>query len=136
MLSYITSHQYIRGLKMDGFFVGWPNPPKINTLKQILMNSPYIVLAVQKEDQKLVGFTNAITDGVLSAYIPLLEVLPDYQGQGVGKKLAQIMLKQLASFYMIDLSCDESVQSFYEQLGMQKSLGMRIRNYQFQAGKK
>ncbi len=28
----------------------------------------------------VVGFVNALSDGRLSAYIPLLEVLPDYRG--------------------------------------------------------
>ena len=31
---------------------------------------------------RVVGFVTAISDGVLSAYIPLLEVLPEYQGAG------------------------------------------------------
>ncbi|MEM9907537.1 MAG: hypothetical protein AAF921_21205 [Cyanobacteria bacterium P01_D01_bin.44] len=37
----------------------------------------------------MVGFITAITDHVLSVYIPLLEVLPPYQGQGVCTQIDQ-----------------------------------------------
>ncbi|WP_338055248.1 GNAT family N-acetyltransferase [Shimazuella alba] len=34
-----------------------------------------------------------MSDGVLSAYIPLLGVLPAYQNQGIGKILVESLLK-------------------------------------------
>ncbi|MFT4968487.1 MAG: ribosomal protein S18 acetylase RimI-like enzyme [Chitinophagales bacterium] len=40
------------------------------------------------QNQKVIGFINAISDKTLSAYLPLIEVLPSYQKQGVGKNIS------------------------------------------------
>lgn len=82
----------------------------------------------------VVGFITAITDHVLSAYIPLLEVLPSYQGQGIGLELVQRMLEKLNSIYMVDLLCDPDLQPFYARAGMQPASGMLVRNYHQQSG--
>ena len=87
------------------------------------------------DNEKVVGFITAHTDKVLSAYIPFLEVLPDYQKLGLGKELTKKMLIQLKAYYMIDLLCDEDIQPFYEKLQMQRATGMLIRNYDKQSGK-
>lgn len=116
-----------------GFFVGWPNPPLPATHYRILANSAAIVLA-RSEDGNVVGFITAISDGVSCAYIPHLEVLPAYQGQGIGTALLQRMLDKLNHLYMIDLVCDPELQPFYERLGMRAAVGMVIRNYDKQAG--
>lgn len=70
-----------------------------------------------------------------SAYIPLLEVLPEYQNQGIGKKLIQLLLEELKDIYMIDLICDEELQPYYEKVGMMKAKGMISRNYKYQSGR-
>lgn len=130
--------QTLEGISPDmlkgGFFVNWPNPPTPETHFELLQNSYRVVLALDEESKKVVGFINAISDGVLSVYIPLLEVLPKYQNQGIGSKLVKIMLDQLKHLYMIDLLCDENLQSYYEKLGMNKAQGMMIRNYKNQSG--
>ncbi len=82
----------------------------------------------------MVGFINAISDGVLSAYIPLLEVLPAYQGQGIGTELARRMLDKLRDLYMIDLLCDADLQPFYARLGMRPYTAMLFRNFDRQNG--
>ena len=69
--------QTLEGIHPDmlkgGFFVNWPNPPTPETHYQLLKNSYRVVLALDKKSQQVVGFINAISDGVLSAYIPLRE---------------------------------------------------------------
>ena len=93
-----------------------------------MRGSSHIVLA--REGRRVVGFITAISDGVLSAYIPLLEVLPDFQGRGVGKELTRRLLTQLDGLYMVDLSCDEELVPFYEALGLARldaALGLRNR---------
>lgn len=82
----------------------------------------------------VVGFITAISDGVSCAYIPLLEVLPAYQGQGIGTNLMTRLLARLREHYMIDLLCDPEVQPFYAKVGMQPAVGMCVRNYGYQAG--
>lgn len=61
---------------------------------------------------QVIGFITALTDGVLSAYIPLLEVLAEHRGRGVGGLLTRLMLADLSDLYMIDLVCDEELQPF------------------------
>lgn len=82
------------------------------------------------------GFITAISDEVLSAYIPFLEVLPEYQRQGIGRKLARLMLQQLRGLYMIDLLCDKDLQPFYRRLGLSQASGMMIRDRKHQSGKR
>jgi ribosomal protein S18 acetylase RimI-like enzyme len=80
-ITYTSDLNDLDILGLTGFFVGWPNPPSIEVFKKILRGSYYVVLAI--EEKRLVGFVNSISDGILSAYIPLLEVLPGYQGKGI-----------------------------------------------------
>lgn len=129
---YTNDKQKISELSVSGFFVGWPNPPSEQTLKKILMNSQHIYLAL--DGQNLVGFINAISDQVLSSYIPLLEVLPQYQGKGIGQKLVALIKEDLSSYYMIDICCDDDVVSFYENAGFKKGNSVMKRNYKNQSG--
>ncbi|MCR8641999.1 GNAT family N-acetyltransferase [Paenibacillus sp. N1-5-1-14] len=98
----------------------------------MLKNSTYIVLAYDQDRSKVVGFINAISDKVLSAYIPLLEVIPDYKNQRIGTQLVEKMLEQLNEYYMIDLLCDIKLQDYYMNKGMIKATGMMKRNYRNQ----
>ena len=43
------------------------------------------------------------------------------------------MKVELRELYMIDLLCDENVIPYYEKLGMRKSQGANIRNYDRQS---
>ncbi|HVG33316.1 MAG TPA: GNAT family N-acetyltransferase [Pyrinomonadaceae bacterium] len=136
MIRYVDSIESVTVEDLRGFFVGWQNPPSPETHLALLRNSSVVVLAVDSETGNVVGFITAISDGVLSAYIPLLEVLPEYQKQGIGLELARRMLVKLKDLYMVDLLCDEELQSFYAKLGMKRAQGMFLRNYERQAGAK
>ncbi|MDN4494671.1 GNAT family N-acetyltransferase [Ureibacillus aquaedulcis] len=120
---------------LKGFFVDWPNPPDTQTHLNLLKNSSKVVIAINHANQ-VVGFITAISDGILSAYIPFLEVLPEYKNQGIGKILVGRMLKELEDIYMIDLCCDENLVPYYEKFGMLKVNGMVAKNYQMQLGKR
>jgi predicted N-acetyltransferase YhbS len=63
-----------------------------------------------------------------------LEVLPSWQGRGIGTELMRRMLDTLAGIYMVDLLCDEELQPYYERLGMRRATGMLVRNYAAQSG--
>ena len=114
---------------LNGFFVGWLNPPSALAHLSILDGSFCVWLAVDADAKKVVGFITAISDGVISAYIPLLEVLPEYQKNGIGKELVTRMLNSLKDLYMIDLLCNEELQRYYEKFGMRSATGAFIRNY-------
>jgi ribosomal protein S18 acetylase RimI-like enzyme len=122
--------------ELEGFFVGWPKPPSPDTHLRLLKNSDEIVLAIDASTRAVVGFITALTDHVLSAYIPLLEVRTEYRHRGIGSQLVRRMIERLSSLYMIDLVCDPDLQPFYTSLGMQPITGMKIRSYQYQSGRK
>ena len=131
MIEYTSSLEHItEEIIEDGFFVGWPNPPSKKSHLKILKGSYCVWLAIDKN--KVIGFITAVSDGVLSAYIPLLEVLPEYQNQGIGSELVSRMLESLRHLYMIDLLCDEDLQKYYSKFKMVNATGSLLRNYERQ----
>jgi len=128
MVEYLESADGITEHQLEGFFVGWPTKPTPATLLKILCQSSAVELAVDSETKQVVGFANALTDGTLMAFIPLLEVLPGYQKQGIGSTLTQRLMTRLKDYYSIDLVCDEELVPFYGQLGFAKGTAMMIRN--------
>jgi predicted N-acetyltransferase YhbS len=127
MIDYTDSLVGIEPRHLEGFFVGWPHPPSPETHLRLLAGSDHIVLAINCETGQVVGFVTAITDGVLSGFIPLLEVLRTYQGQGIGLALMTRMLDGLRALPNVDLLCDPDVVPFYERFGMKPVRGMVLR---------
>jgi ribosomal protein S18 acetylase RimI-like enzyme len=127
MIEYAESVGGIEAGQLEGFFVDWPTPPSPERHLELLLGSDHVVLA--RDGERVVGFVTAISDGVLSAYVPLLEVLPSYQGEGIGSELMRRLLARLEHLYMVDLCCDADLEPFYRRLGL-KALerGMGIRN--------
>ncbi len=128
MIEYVTTVEGIRERDLVGFFVGWPTPLSAEKHLRVLQGSDFVVVARETDNGQVVGFGTAVGDGVLSAFIPLLEVLPEYQGRGIGSELVRRMLILLESTYMIDLCCDEDLVTFYERFGMGRWVGMGLRN--------
>lgn len=128
MIEYLSSLDDVDGNDLEGFFVGWPERPSGGALLGILDGSERVVLARDTESGRIVGLVTAVGDGVLTAFLPLLEVLPEYQGRGVGTALVQRMLSLLDGRYAVDLCCDEELVPFYERLGMQRLAGMGLRD--------
>jgi ribosomal protein S18 acetylase RimI-like enzyme len=127
VIDYIDSLAGIEPWQLSGFFVGWPHPPSPETHRQLLSGSDSIVLAIDAETRHVVGYVTALTDGVLSGFIPFLEVLPAYQGRGIGRELMRRMLERLAHLPNVDLLCDAELIPFYEQFGMKPGSGMVLR---------
>jgi ribosomal protein S18 acetylase RimI-like enzyme len=134
VIRYTDSLDGIAQDKLAGFFVGWSNPPSPATHLRILQGSYRVWLAVDDDSGNVIGFISAISDGVLAAFIPNLEVLPEYQGQGIGTELVKRMFDSLKHLYSIDLICDDDVRPFYERLNMRSATGMVLRYYENQSG--
>ena len=125
----------IEANQLRGFFAGWPNPPSPATHLRILRGSQCLVLALDEANGQVVGFVTALTDGVLSAYLPLLKVLAEYREHGIGSKLVRRVLDELGELYIVDLTCDDGLAPFYERLGLVRSRGTMLRRYDQQAGR-
>ncbi len=130
MISYSNNPEGITAEQLaGGFWVGWLDHPSPERHLEILKRSYAVWLAIDDASGAVVGFINAVSDGLLSAYIPLLEVLPEYQASGVGSQLTRRMISTLEHLYQVDLVCDEELQPYYERFGMRRASAMILRNY-------
>jgi ribosomal protein S18 acetylase RimI-like enzyme len=126
-IEYATDLSGVEPEHLHGFFERWPSPPSPERHLELLRGSYRVVLAREQGSPQIVGFVNALSDGVLYTFVPLLEVLPTHRGRGIGTELARRMIAELDSFYATDLMCDAELQPFYERLGMHRAVGMIIR---------
>jgi ribosomal protein S18 acetylase RimI-like enzyme len=136
VITYRYSSHGITPGQLHGFFEGWLNKPTPDTHLRLLEKSDEIIIAVDEETSAVVGFITAITDGVLAAYIPFLEVLPAYRGSGIGGELVRRMLERLEGLYMVDVLCDEKMVPFYEKFGLRGAKGAMLRDYECQSGRR
>ena len=126
-MKYIDNINSITPEQLQGFFFGWKQPLSTEQHFNLLKGSSHFIVAV--DDNKIVGFITALSDGVISSFIPLLEVLPEYKGKGIGTELVRLMFEKLDDILNIDLTCDSELQPFYERFKMMRSTGMIMRKY-------
>ena len=135
MITYRLDTTDVGPQQLVGFFQDWPTGPSPETHLRLLEGSDHIVLALDDETDNVVGFVTAITDGVLAAYVPFLEVLPSYQGRGIARELMRRVGHALRGYYMIDLVCDAELEPFYESLGFTRLTAMALRDHEQQSGR-
>jgi ribosomal protein S18 acetylase RimI-like enzyme len=115
--------------RLAGFFVGWPAAPSAAQHLAVLRGSYRAVVALDGDaGGPVVGFVTMISDGVLTAFVPWLEVLPEYQGRGIGTELVRRVLEGTERFYSVDLLCDEPLRDYYRRFGMAAVPGMTVRH--------
>lgn len=125
-IRYIDDLTQIRPEDLEGFCAGWRKPLSSAGLLKVLHGSDRVWLA--RDGLAIVGFINAISDGCLMAFVPLLEVRTSHHGLGIGSALVRRMMQTYRDFYGIDLLCDPSLCPFYERFGMSRVAGMVYRN--------
>ena len=135
MVRYVDSLDGISENYLTGFFVGWPNPASPETHLALLLGSDIVLLAIDEESERVVGYVTALTDNVMNAHITFLEVLPDWQHQGIGSELVRRMLEKLSHLYAVSLGCDKNLQPFYTHFEFKPALAMSIWRYNRQSGK-
>lgn len=128
VIAYDTDMTGLTAADLDGFFEGWPAAPAPAALVRVLRGSSLAVVA--RDDGRVVGFVNALSDGELAAFISLLEVRESHRGSGIGSELVRRVLAHFSDAYSIDVVCDPDVAPFYERLGMIRLVGMAQRNRQ------
>lgn len=115
-------------IKNDLSNVNWDLVPKI--LKEVGMGyfdieihkkafeNSYTVVFVY-DDNKLIGFGRAISDGVYQAGIYDVAVIPEYQGKGIGKMIIEHIIASIPQCNFI-LYAAIGKERFYESLGFKK----------------
>lgn len=98
---------------------GW-NAKGLYTYDQLytaICNSWYSISIYH--NRKLIGFGRIISDGIYQTLICDVMVHPEYQGQGIGKKLIEALLKKCEEegIKWVQLFCAKGKQEFYHKLG-------------------
>lgn len=119
--------------EFDNFFQQWKSPPPPDIKAKLLGGSDLIITA--RENEKLVGFLTAISDGAMHAFITLVEVLESHQGMGIGKNLIKLATSHFNGYYDIALITDRGKEAFYRKLGFNEIYGMHIRDFTYGKGK-
>jgi len=81
-IDFVSTVDEIADDDLMGFFVGWKQRPSRCLRLAVLRASDRAVIARDVETQAVVGFITAISDGLIAAYITLLEVRPNINGVG------------------------------------------------------
>jgi ribosomal protein S18 acetylase RimI-like enzyme len=125
-ISYTDDMSGLTAERLAGFFVDWPTAPSPDQHLAVLRGSYRAIVALDAETERIAGFVTMISDGVLTAFIPWLEVLPAYQDRGIGSELVRRILEGAERFYSVDLLCDVPLQEYYKRFGMQPLTGMTV----------
>ena len=103
---------------------GWEGHSQEDIIK-IFNISTHVIIA--KKDAKVVGFIRALSDGVFNAAIYDLVVHIDYQQQGIGKAMINLMLEHLGELSCVHLISTTGNEVLYEKMGFRKlKTGMAI----------
>lgn len=96
----------------------WAQNRRLEDWKIALANSKPVVTAW--DNDRLIGFARATSDGVYRATIWDVVIHPDYQGAGLGRKLVETVLmhphvNRVERVYLMTTH----QQSFYERIGFE-----------------
>ena len=89
-----------------------------NRIKSMFDNSNLIISAWDQD--KLVGLCRALTDFSYCCYLSDLAVDMDYQRQGIGKTMIDLVKKEISDEVSLILLSAPSSMSFYPKVGFRK----------------
>jgi len=93
--------------------VQWQSGNHSEKLAAAMKNSGSVFSAW--DNGKLIGLINALDDGAMTAYVHYLLVNPEYQGNGVGRQLLQMIKEKYKDYLRIVLISDASQVGFYQK---------------------
>ncbi|MCG8643650.1 MAG: GNAT family N-acetyltransferase [Desulfobacterales bacterium] len=99
---------------------GWLKPSESDDLaflKTVIQNSAVFVGVFYNE--KMIGMGRALSDLSSDAYIQDVTVLKAYRGNGIGKKIIQLLIRALKEKRVdwIGLIAEPGTQPFYDKIG-------------------
>jgi ribosomal protein S18 acetylase RimI-like enzyme len=110
--------QQVQNLFIKGAF--WAKERRIEDMEIAIANSNPVVTVW--DEQRLIGFSRATSDGVYRAAIWDVVIDPDYQGVGLGRKLVETLLSHplVNKVERVYLTTTHQ-QSFYERIGFKRN---------------
>jgi GNAT superfamily N-acetyltransferase len=93
----------------------WSSAQKPAQLHKALKASHSVVTAW--DARRLVGLANTISDGHLVVYYSHMLVLPEYQRQGIGRRLMAMLMAKYQNFHQHILVADRRAIGFYKKCG-------------------
>ena len=107
--------------------VEWDSGNYPDKLKKAIRNSHGVYSAGAYDEDHgqeiLVGLINSLSDGVMTVYFHYLLVRPEYQGEGIGKKLVELMLEEYQDMARIAVIAYDREVDFYEKCGFKLGEG-------------
>ncbi len=94
--------------------VGWSRPGTEKDITEILEAGPAVGAW---EDDRLVGFARALSDGHFAAYVEDVMVNKGYRGRGLGDKIVARLLEEVGQVGQVSLFCEPETARFYEGHG-------------------
>lgn len=113
--------------------VGWRDPARhgLEVVQRVWDSAPATVLA--RDGERLVGMCRVMWDGGLTAEIMNVVVHPDYQGQGIGRRLMELLIAEIEKLGVRHITLGSAVgkEAFYEQFGfvVRETVTPMIRRY-------
>ena len=104
---------------------GWPSFGADPARALRVLTAPGVRAVVTLDEDEVVGFARALTDGELSAYLAELAVAPEYRGRGVGRRLVAAVLARCGAI-RLDLLAEDGSEGFYERLPHRRKPGFRV----------
>ncbi|MBY7114782.1 GNAT family N-acetyltransferase [Bacillus sp. 17RED48] len=97
--------------------VGWKKHDE-KKIKKVFTASN--TLAIAYNQNKIIGFGRAMSDGVFNAAIYDVVIHKQYHGKGIGKKIINSLLDQLKDISCVHLVSTTNNEEFYSKSGFRK----------------
>ena len=104
--------------------VQWPSLTNAETVTGVC-TAPGAVAYVGLCDDRLVGWAQALGDGVLQSHLSFLAVHPDHRRRGIARLLV-VATFQATRTKRMDLVTDSEARVFYERFAHKSMVGFRI----------
>ena len=121
-ITYSDTHEFTEN-DLGGLFlsVNWESGKHPDKLRIAMTNYGSVFSAW--DDDRLVGLVSAMDDGIMTAYIQYVLVDPEYQGQGIGRQLLNMVKDRYSDFMRIVLVAYNDRVTFYETCGFGRGEG-------------
>lgn len=98
--------------------VGWMSARYVDRMEKAFRNAGLVVTAWRQD--RLVGLTEVLDDGELTAYMHYLLVAPQEQGKGIGRHLVEMVREHYKNYlYLVVISEKREVAAFYQKTGFE-----------------